>query len=188
MTHHRGFDEDQLFARKQNFMGFTYCPLCGKTLEPAELDGRTRLRCPDSSCGYIYYQNPIPAAGAVIVENGRILMVKRGHPPKIGYWTLPAGFMEWEEHPTQTAIRELKEETGLDIRLTGFFEVYSGSDDCRNNAILILYRAERVGGELVAGDDASEARFFGFDELPENIAFESHRRALALYREKYLAQ
>lgn len=186
MTHRPHFDETALFERKHNFMGFRYCPLCATPLEQAMLDGRRRLRCPAPGCGYVFYQNPIPAAGAVIVEDGKILMVRRGHPPKVGWWTLPAGFMEWDEHPTDTAIRELKEETGLDVRLTGFFEVYSGSDDCRNNAILILYLAKRIGGTLVAGDDASEVRFFGFDELPEQIAFESHRRALALYREKYL--
>jgi 8-oxo-dGTP diphosphatase len=186
MTQHPPFDEATLFARKNNFMGFRFCPLCATALKPADLDGRTRLRCPAPDCGYIFYQNPIPAAGAVIVEDNRILMVKRAHPPKIGWWTLPAGFMEWDEHPTQTAVRELKEETGLDVRLTDFFEVYSGSDDCRNNAILILYLAERIGGTLVAGDDASEVRFFGFDELPDRIAFESHRRALAYYQEKYL--
>lgn len=183
---HREFDEAKLFARKNSFMGFRHCPLCGTELIPARLDGRDRLRCPDDSCGYIYYQNPVPAAGAVIVENKKILLVKRAHPPKIGWWSIPAGFMEWEEHPTETAVRELKEETGLEIQLTGFFEVYSGSDDARNNAVLILYLAERIGGELMAGDDASEVRFFGFDELPDNIAFASHRQALALYRERYL--
>ena len=186
MTHHPQFDEARLFARKNNFMGFRYCPLCGTSLIPAKLDGRPRLRCPDAACGYIFYQNPVPAAGAVIVEERKILLVKRAHPPRIGWWSIPAGFMEWDEHPTQTAIRELKEETGLDIRLTDFFEVYAGSDDCRNNAVLILYLAERIGGMLEAGDDASEVTFFGFDELPDRIAFESHRRALALYREKYL--
>ena len=94
--------------------------------------------------------------------------------------------MEWTEHPEQTAIRELKEETGLDIKLNGFFEVYSGQDDPRLNAVLILYLAEITGGELTANDDAQEVRFFGFNELPEKIAFASHRQALADYADRYL--
>jgi len=183
---HKEFDEAKLFARKDNFMGFRFCPLCRAQLEKAKLDGRDRLRCPDKACGYIYYQNPIPAAGAIIVENQKILLVKRAHPPRIGWWSIPAGFMEWDEHPTDTAVRELKEETGLDVKLTGFFEVYSGSDDARNNAVLILYLADRVGGTLEAGDDASDVRFFGFDELPDDVAFLSHRQALARYKERYL--
>jgi 8-oxo-dGTP diphosphatase len=130
----------------------------------------------------------VPAAGAVIVKDDKILMVKRGHPPRVGDWTLPAGFMEWDEHPRDTAVRELKEETGLDIELTGFFEVYSGSDDYRNNAVLILYHARVVGGRLEPGDDADEVRFFGFDELPQNIAFQAHHQALADYQERYRNQ
>jgi 8-oxo-dGTP diphosphatase len=93
--------------------------------------------------------------------------------------------MEWQEHPSQTAVREVKEETGLDIRLKGFFEVYSGSDDPRTNAVLILYLGEPIGGELGAADDAEEVRYFGFDELPDNIAFASHRQALKDYQERF---
>ena len=186
MTPQPPFDDAKLFARKNSFMGFRFCPLCAESLEPVNLDGRRRLRCPNVECDYVFYQNPVPASGAIIVEDKKILLVRRAHPPKIDWWSIPAGFMEWDEHPTQTAVRELKEETGLDVRLTGFFEVYSGNDDCRNNAVLMLYLAEQVGGKLEAGDDASEVRFFGFHELPDKIAFESHRRALALYRERYL--
>jgi 8-oxo-dGTP diphosphatase len=93
--------------------------------------------------------------------------------------------MEWSEHPTQTAVREVREETGLDVKLTGFFEVYSGTDDPRNNAILLLYLAEVVGGELKAADDALDVAWFSFDNLPERIAFESHIQALADYQERF---
>jgi 8-oxo-dGTP diphosphatase len=179
------FDEQALFERKKRYMGFRHCPRCASRLIEAKLDGRMRLACSSSSCDFVYYHNPIPAAGAVIVENDRILLVRRAHPPRIGDWTIPAGFMEWDEHPTQTAIREVKEETGLDIELTGLFEVYSGRDDWRNNAVLILYLARRTGGELAPGDDASEAVFFPFDATPGNIAFRSHRQALADYHERY---
>jgi ADP-ribose pyrophosphatase YjhB (NUDIX family) len=149
------------------------------------MNGQYRMACTDTKCNYVFYQNPIPAAGAVIVKDDQILLVKRAHPPRIGWWCFPAGFMEWGEHPRETTIREVKEETGLDVKLGDFFEVYSGSDDPRANAILLLYIAEINGGVLHAGDDAEEVRFFSFDNLPEKIAFESHIQALADYNRRY---
>ncbi len=181
---HSEFDPDLLNRRKENHSGFTFCPFCRSELVATELDGHLRLACSNPDCDFIFYQNPIPAAGAIIVENDQILMVKRAHPPKIGWWCIPAGFMEWTEHPSQTAIREIREETGLIVELKGFFEVYSGNDDPRNNAILMLYLADRVGGKLQAGDDAYEVKFFSFDQLPEKIAFESHIRAIADYNQR----
>jgi 8-oxo-dGTP diphosphatase len=182
---HDRFDAEKLFQRKAHHCGYRYCPLCGKELVPALIDSHHRLRCADQECGFVFYQNPVPAAGAIIVENDSILLVKRAHPPRIGWWCIPAGFMEWSEHPSQTAVRELKEETGLDVRLTSFFEVYSGQDDPRSNAVLMLYLAEIVGGTMQASDDALEVRFFSFSDLPENIAFESHKRACADYTRRF---
>ncbi len=180
------FNDEALMARKKNFSGYVFCPFCGGKLEQKILDHRARLQCSSSSCDFIYYHNPIPAAGALVIDNGRILMVKRAAPPKVDWWCFPAGFMEWDEHPSQTAIREIKEETGLDIRLESLFEIYSGNDDPRTNALLILYLATVTGGELNPGDDASEAVFFDFDHVPDKIAFISHRQALADYRNRYL--
>ncbi|MFH2048151.1 MAG: NUDIX hydrolase [bacterium] len=181
----KNFNEEILFERKNKHCGFKFCPLCGKSLARVLMDEQYRMACTDTECNYVFYQNPIPAAGAVIVKDDQILLVKRAHPPRIGWWCFPAGFMEWSEHPRETTIREVKEETGLDIKLGDFFEVYSGSDDPRTNAILLLYIAEITGGVLQAGDDAEEVRFFSFDNLPEKIAFESHIQALADYNRRY---
>lgn len=186
MNKYNDFDEQKLFKRKDNYSGFRFCPRCASELVEGEFDHRTRLACPNENCDYIFYQNPIPAAGAIITKNDSILMVKRAHPPKIGWWCIPAGFMEWDEHPSRTAVREIAEETGLDIKITSFFEVYSGTDDPRNNAILILYLADAIGGKLEAKDDALDVDYFSFDNLPEKIAFEAHNQALADYRERFL--
>jgi 8-oxo-dGTP diphosphatase len=179
-------DEKYLFARKNNFCGYKYCPRCGSVLINKDIDSLPRLVCSDERCDYVYYHNPIPAAGALIIKDKRILMVKRAAPPKKGWWCFPAGFMEWGEHPSQTTVREVCEETGLEINLEGLFDVYSGNDDPRTNAVLILYVATVAGGKLAASDDAQEAEFFAFDRLPTNIAFESHRQALADYKKRYL--
>jgi 8-oxo-dGTP diphosphatase len=186
MAEKKVLDEKLLFERKNNFLGYKFCPRCGREMEKQLIDGTQRLRCGDKDCDYIYYHNPIPAAGAVVVQDGKILMVKRSVMPKVGWWCLPAGFMEWSEHPTQTAVRELKEETGLDVKLESLFEIYSGMDDPRMNAVLILYLASINGGQLKAGDDAMDAEFFDLDKLPKKIAFLSHRQALADYKQRYV--
>jgi len=181
---HTDFDTEKLHALKENHCGFRFCPRCGQEMKRGMIEGLERMFCSDESCGYIYYHNPIPAAGAIVVENDRILLVKRAHPPRIGWWCIPAGFMEWSEHPSETAVRELEEETGLKVKLTSFFEVYSGNDDPRMNAILLLYLADVVGGTMQAADDALDVRYFGFDELPDKIAFQSHLQALADYNRR----
>jgi len=123
----------------------------------------------------------------LVVEEGRILLVKRRYAPREGAWCLPAGFMEAGEHPEASAVREAHEETGLRVRLTGLFGVYAGFDDPRVRAVLILYTAERDGGELVAGDDALEAAFFPLDSPPDDLAFEAHRQAIGELRERLAA-
>ncbi len=185
MSPEKVFNETELFKLKENHCGYRFCPRCKATLEKKKLDDAVRMACPDKACGFVFYQNPAPAAGAVIVEDDAILLVKRARQPLKDQWCIPAGFTEWNEHPSETAVREVFGETGLRIELTGFFEVYSGSDDPRTNALLILYHARAVGGEMVAGDDASDVDFFQFDNLPEQIAFEANRQALTDYSARF---
>jgi ADP-ribose pyrophosphatase YjhB (NUDIX family) len=147
------------------------------------VEDKVRPHCP--ACAFIYYRNPTPAAGAIIVNEGKILLVKRAVFPRRGDWCIPAGFMEWSEHPAQTAVRELKEETGLEVRVRSIFEIFFGMDDPRTHAVLILYLADIAGGTLAPSDDALDARFFDLEQLPPNIAFQAHRDALALYRKRF---
>ena len=158
----------------------TFCPRCATAMAAADDHGTVRPTCP--ACGYVWYRNPVPAAGVILVEAGRVLLVRRAWEPRAGSWCLPAGFMESGETPEQTAVRELEEETGLTARLTGLFGVYAGFDDPRVRAVLILYTAERSGGELRPGDDAIETRFFPLGRLPRVLSFAAHRRALEEFR------
>ena len=160
----------------------SYCPRCATALEPRDEHGTMRPTCP--ACGYIWYRNPVPAAGVLMVEAGQVLLVRRKYEPRAGHWCLPAGFMEAGETPEHTAVRELREETGLVGRLTGLFGVYAGFDDPRVRAVLILYTAERDGGTLTPGDDAIEAAWFPLEDLPPEIAFAAHRQALSEFRER----
>jgi len=158
---------------------YRYCPRCSSELVKKRIDHNLRKVCP--VCGFVLYRNPAAAAGVIIQKEGKILLVKRKFNPYKGDWSLPAGFIEYEESPERCALREVKEETNLKVKLTGLFRVYSGSDDPRTRAILIVYLGEILGGEPIPGDDASELKFFSEKNIPSSIAFQSHRQALKDY-------
>lgn len=168
---------------KDPISSFKNCPLCTTPLELKEHDHKKRMVCP--ACDFVDFHNPAPAAGAVIFREGELLLVKRAADPYQGDWCIPAGFMEWDESPRHCAERELLEETGLEIVTEKIFNVYSGTDDPRTNALLILYFARVIGGEARAGDDASEVGFFADAEIPSNIAFQAHRQAITDLRRDY---
>ncbi len=160
-------------------MPFRYCPRCATPLQKRDDHGQRRPVCP--LCGWVHYRNPVPAAGVILERDGCVLMVKRRYEPRAGAWCLPAGFMEYGETPEHCAVREMQEETGLQVRLTGLFGVFAGLDDPRSRAVLILYTAQRESGRLRAGDDAIETRWFAAARLPRAIAFAAHRQALRDY-------
>jgi len=155
---------------------YKYCPRCGAEMIDKRIDHKKRKVCP--VCNFVFYHNPVPAAGVVIEKDNKILLVKRKYEPYKGDWSFPAGFMEYDESPEQCAIREIKEELSVDVELDGLFGVYSGMDDPRTHAVLIMYWAKIKGGELKPGDDAEEIRFFGKEEVPQNIAFLAHRQII----------
>ncbi len=161
----------------------SFCPRCGAAMSQRHLDDRVRDVC--DRCGHVAYRNPAPAAGVVLVEDGSVLLVRRRFDPRRGMWTLPAGFVEYDEHVEECAVRETREETGLDVELDRLFGAYMAMDDPRVRVVLLLYLGRRVGGELRPGDDAEEARFFPLDATPAEIAFRAHVQALADVRRHF---
>jgi ADP-ribose pyrophosphatase YjhB (NUDIX family) len=142
------------------------------------LDDRPRRVCP--TCGYIHWGNAKPCAGALIVRNGKVLLIRRSIEPFKGYWDIPGGFCELDEHPTQTAIREAREETGLQIELTGLLGLWL--DDYAGSATLnIYYLARPLDRHPQAGDDADGVAWFAPRALPGRIAFTNGRLALATW-------
>lgn len=109
-------------------------------------------------------------------SDGSIVLVKRAFDPFKGYWALPGGFLKFGKSVEETAIREAKEETGLDIEIEDLLGVYSGPErDPRGHIISICLIARYVGGELRAGSDAAEVK--SFKKPPEELAFD-HKEML----------
>jgi 8-oxo-dGTP diphosphatase len=118
------------------------------------------------------YRNPALTVDGVLIEDGKILLIKRGREPFKGKWALPGGFVEYGERVEDAVIREFREETGIEAEIISLLGVYSDPNrDPRGHTVSIVYLLKRKGGELKGGDDASEARFFSLDNLPE-LAFD----------------
>ena len=127
--------------------------------------GKPRRVCP--GCGYIHFVEAKVGVGVLVVENRRLLLVRRTMNPEKGKWSLPAGFVDFGEDPAQTAVREAWEETRLQVQVTGLIDVYHNPPEQGGAGIFILYRAQVTGGSLQAGDDADRAEFFSLERLPE---------------------
>jgi 8-oxo-dGTP diphosphatase len=117
-----------------------------------------------------YPDTPLVGVGAIIIEDGRVVLVKRGHAPLQGKWSIPGGVLEVGEALRTAAVREAREETGLTIEpgeLLGVFErvVPDEQGRMRYHYVLIDFLCRRLGGELIAADDAEEARWFRREEL-----------------------
>ena len=142
-----------------------------------------RLFC--EQCNEPLYENPIPATCLVVVDNrNRVLLVKRSVEPKKGFWCLPGGFMELGETPEKSALRELKEETGLSGQINMLLGVSSNPSAQYHSVLMIGFLVKSYTGNLVAGDDADDVASFYYDKLPE-IAFESHAKFIKIYYAAY---
>ncbi|HXX80116.1 MAG TPA: NUDIX hydrolase [Thermodesulfovibrionales bacterium] len=131
-----------------------------------------------STCGSKSKKNPFPTVDIIIECEGRIVLIKRKNPPR--GWALPGGFVDYGESLESAALREAKEETGLEVALVRQFHTYSEPHrDPRHHTITTVYIAN-ARGRPKAGDDAAEAVLFSRATLPESIAFD-HRAILDDY-------
>ncbi len=153
-----------------------YCLWCSAPLEPRHLHGASRLAC--TSCAFVLYRSPAAAVATAVLRGREVLLVQRAIEPFRGMWGFPAGYQEYDESPEEAAIRETREEAGVEVQLHGVLDVCYTSDDPRKRANLVVYRATVVAGEPCAADDACAARFFPLDALPAGIAFANNRRIL----------
>lgn len=164
-----------------------YCPYCTCPLEDQPAYGRVRPVCP--TCGYVHFLTPKVGVSVLVEQEGRVLLVRRAIEPGLGQWSLPSGFIEWDESPESAAIREVVEETGLHVVDPQLLDVGHYGGDFRGPGLNINYRASVASGTPRPADDAAEVHFFAPEDLPplDEIAFGSHRRLLAWWREGRLS-
>jgi len=130
--------------------------------------------CP--ACGAIHWIDPKIAAGCLIVHGDRVLLVKRGIEPGYGKWVFPGGYVDRGELVQRAAVREAREECGLDVRLDGLVDIYSYSG---GTPIVIVFAASLLGGALAVDDEGLEARWFAPGDVPwGELAFRSTADAL----------
>lgn len=160
---------------------FRFCPKCGHPLSLKNLEGEERKFC--LSCEWIYYPHAAGAAGAVILQEGKVLLLKRTITPHRGKWDLPAGYIQFGEHPEEAMIRETQEEAGLQVKAKELIGIYQAVEDPRQPGhFFFAYLAESEKGPVTPGNEASEAGWFDLDQLPP-LAWEVHAKALAKIRE-----
>jgi len=144
-----------------------------------EGDNRERLTCPD--CGFVQYDNPKIVVGSVVRWHDRVLLCRRSIPPRRGFWTLPAGYLELNETTAEGALREAYEEARARIVLDGILAVYNIP---RLSQVQIIYRAHLVEPDFAPGPESEAVELFGWDQVPwDALAFPSVKWALDHWRE-----
>ena len=157
-----------------------HCRNCGVAVAyriPDDGDTKQRAVCP--SCHTIHYQNPLNVVGTVPHLDDRVLLCKRNIEPRLGKWTLPAGFMELMETTAEGAARETVEEAGARFEMQELFSVLSVP---RVGQVHLFYRARLLSDQFDPGHETMEARLFTQAEIPwDEIAFRTVRETLRHY-------
>ena len=159
---------------------YRFCPACAGELELRLLKGGDPERPVCTRCGQVVYLDPKVAVGTIIAdENGRVLLVRRAIEPGYGLWVFPGGYVDRGEEVRAAAIREAKEEAGLDVRLDGLVNIYSWPG---RPLVVIVYAATPVGGEICVDEECLEAQWFERGAIPWNeLAFQSTRDGLSQF-------
>jgi mutator protein MutT len=148
-----------------------YCAVCGSLTEQRLFEGSVRPVC--TACGQVVYLDPKLAVAVLIARDGLLLLGKRGPGAReAGKWSFPAGFVERGERVERAAVREAREETGLEVAVGDLVGLYSSEGE---TVVLAVYEATFAAGEPRAGDDLVEVGWFAISELPE-LAFPRDQR------------
>ncbi len=157
-----------------------HCKQCGaKVAYRMPDDGDTKLRAVCTDCHTVHYENPLNVVGTVPHWGDQVLLCKRNIEPRLGKWTLPAGFMELNETTAQGAARETVEEAGAQFELQGLFSLLNVA---RVGQVHLFYRARLTSDQFDPGTETMEAKLFTEDEIPwDEIAFRTVKETLECY-------
>jgi NAD+ diphosphatase len=160
---------------------FLHCPLCGSPYPKTQPDPYAQ-RC--DRCGYIYHENLRTATGAIIIQDNKILLVKRAHEPRQNTWDVPGGFTEPHESPAQSLQREVKEELGVDCTVAKLIGAYGPNPypylGKLNYTCDLFYYVTLQNNRLKPQDDVAGYQWFPLNKLPppQTLAFPSLRAVL----------
>ncbi|MGC4085194.1 MAG: NUDIX hydrolase [Vicinamibacterales bacterium] len=160
--------------------GYRFCPRCGGPLETRLLKAGDPARLVCTRCGFVFYIDPKIAVGTIIkVDDGRLVLVRRAIEPGYGKWVFPGGYVDRGEPLTAAAIREAREESGLDVRLDGLINIYSYAGRA---PVIVVYAATAIGGQFQIDDESLEGSTIEIAAIPwDDLAFRSTHDALRDY-------
>jgi ADP-ribose pyrophosphatase YjhB (NUDIX family) len=159
---------------------YKFCPRCGGELERRVLKASEPVRLVCQRCTFVFYLDPKIAVGTIIRESdGRLVLVRRAIDPGYGKWVFPGGYVDRGEPLTVAAIREAREECGLDVRLDGLVNIYSYAGRA---PVIIVYAATAVGGTLACDEECLDIALFEPAAIPwDDLAFRSTHEGLRDY-------
>jgi ADP-ribose pyrophosphatase YjhB (NUDIX family) len=159
---------------------YNFCPTCSGALEPRIVKRGEPERLVCTQCNQVLYLDPKVAVGTIMrSDDGRLVLVRRAIEPGYGLWVFPGGYVDRGEEVTAAAVREAREEAGLDVEIERLVNIYSYA---KRSLIVIVYAARVVRGELCTDDECLEARLFPPAEIPwDRLACHSTTRALREY-------
>ncbi|NCN45013.1 MAG: hypothetical protein COU63_00345 [Candidatus Pacebacteria bacterium CG10_big_fil_rev_8_21_14_0_10_36_11] len=148
---------------------YQFCPQCGNELEHGDID-KNSVQC--NKCGNSWYDNPAASTSIALIKDGKILLAKRGIEPKFGEWDILGGFIEAGESCEEAVIREMKEETGLDVEIKEFLgSVWDIYNERPSIPFLYLVEAKDPEQKPIAQDDVADLQWFSLKEIPQKLAF-----------------
>lgn len=159
---------------------YRFCPRCGAPLERRVLKATEPERLVCTACGFVFYLDPKIAVGTIIETDAkRVVLVRRAIEPGYGKWVFPGGYVDRGEPLTTAAIREAREECGLDVRLDGLVNIYSYPERA---PVIVVYAATAIGGALACDEECLETAEFETGAIPWTaLAFRSTYEGLRDY-------
>lgn len=156
-----------------------YCTECGQPLHQIIPAGDSRIRAVCTACGHIHYVNPKVVVGCIPEWEDKVLLCRRAIEPRLGLWTLPAGFMENGESTQQGAARETLEEANARVEVLHLYSLINLPDISQ---VYLMFRARLLDLDFSAGEESLEVRLFAEGEIPwDELAFTTIRASLRRY-------